>query len=257
MLKENKVSIDIKKNDFNNQEKEVLLNEAYSALYSTQTSLPRPSPSLISFLKQAPLNQWLLDRIDRGPWAELGTGLRSLFECWEEFIPQERKTDLFGFDLSTKAIEMAKGFGSNIFYQQADLSQSIPYGGYAVILDGHFLHCLNSIPEVFQTLGKIYESLMPGGIYIGEVMLAHKSLSFDTQFEYDVRANLLYKDEVPVRVIMDAFEWEDMFLSSGLRIQYFVCQSSIKIIPEDNREVPMNGDPECLRFCLEKVIDFE
>ncbi len=234
--------------DFDNIKKEKLLNDVYSHISHS----PKPSYSLISFLKTPPIAQWLIDRIEQGPWAELGCGMRSFFESWEEVFDTEKKRDLFGLDLSSKAIERARAYG-DIHYEQADLSENIPHGPYAVILDGHFLHCLNSVPEVYQTLGKIREALLPGGLYIGEVMMSHKSISFGAEFEYDVNNNLLYKDGIPSRVIMDAFEWEDMFAASGLRIQYFVCQSSIKIIPEDSRDTPMTGDPECLRFCLERV----
>ncbi len=236
------------KAQFTNLVKKELLNEAYEHV----SPGARPSHSLVSFLKSPPINHWLIDRVNEGPWAELGCGMRSIYESWDEIIPLDQKGDLFGFDLSSTAINKANAYGS-IHYQQADLTMAIPHGPFSVILDGHFLHCLSSVPEVFQTLGKIHDALVTGGIYIGEVMLAHKYLSFETQFEYDVNNNLLYKDGLPSRVIMDAFEWEDMFKSSGLRIQYFVCQSSIKIIPEDSRDRPMNGDPECLRFCLERV----
>jgi len=236
------------KKEFSNMLKAKLLDEAYEQVSQAQ----RPSHSLLSFLKSPPINNWLVDRVGEGAWAELGCGTRGLFESWEEIVDLPQKNDLFGFDLSKVAIKIAQSYGS-LQYQQCDLSLGVPHGPYHVILDGHFLHCLNGVPEVFQTLGKIKESLAIGGIYIGEVMLAHKYLSFETQFEYDVQNNLLYKNGLPSRVIMDAFEWEDMFLTSGFKIQYFVCQSSIKIIPEDSREIPMNGDPECLRFCLERI----
>lgn len=236
------------KKDFTNLAKTKLLDEAYEKLSQVQ----RPGHSLFSFLKSPPINHWLLERMAAGPWAELGCGTRSVFESWSEIIDLPQKNDLFGFDLSRVAIAKAQAYGS-LYYQQCDLTLGLPHGPYSIILDGHFLHCLNSVPEVFQTLGKIKESLCVGGIYIGEVMLAHKYLSFETQFEYDVQNNILYKEGIPSRVIMDAFEWEDMFLACGFKIQYFVCQSSIKIIPEDGREVPMNGDPECLRFCLERI----
>lgn len=236
------------KMDFTNHHKEKLLNEVYGKLQHGAS----PSHSLVSFLRSTPISEWLKERKDEGSWAELGCGMRSLFESWQDIFDLGLKNNLYGLDLSSMAIERAQQYGT-IHYQQADCTLEIPHGPHAVILDGHFLHCLNSVPEVYQTLGKIREALIPGGIYIGEVMLAHKSLSFDTQFEYDVQSNLLYKDDIPSRIIMDAFEWEDMFVSSGLKIKYFVCQSSIKIIPEDSRDVAMNGDPECLRFCLERI----
>ena len=239
---------------FSNIEKAKLLDSVYESV----SVASHPSASLMSYFRSDPIRNWLFDRWDAGAWAELGCGLRSLLEYSEDFLAGggalPLKDDLFGLDLSHVAIERALNSNNyKVHYAQADLSKEIPHGPYQVLIDGHFLHCLNSVPEVFQTLGMIREALCPGGIYIGEVMLAHKNLSFETQFEYDAESCVLYKGNHPSRIIMDAFEWEDMFLSSGLSIKYFVCQSSIKIIPEDDRDVAMNGDPECLRFCLERV----
>lgn len=232
---------------FDNILKAQKLDESYEFL--NPPSLP--SPSLRSYLTSTPLSQWLLSREEQGAWGELGCGMRALLE---DYHFSKEKDDLFAFDLSKIAIEKAKKKSlGKVHYFCEDLSLGLPHGPYSVLVDAHFLHCLNSLPELYQTLGKIRESLLPGGIFLGEVMISHKNLTFSAEFEFDVGSCVLYRGGVPQRLVMDAFEWEDMFLNSGFKIKYFICQSSIKIIPEDDREIPMRGDPECLRFCLERL----
>ncbi|MCF8060582.1 MAG: hypothetical protein K9K67_14870 [Bacteriovoracaceae bacterium] len=227
--------------------KKTLLDEQYRGL----TGRSNASPSLFSFLKNSPLSEWLQNRISDGPWCELGCGNYSLFEEGEQLISGlSYKEDIFGFDLSSVAIEQAPH--SNIQYKQADCSQVIPGGGHSFILDGHFLHCLSSLPEVFQTLGVISDALLPGAIYAGEVMTSHKKLSFDHDLYFDSKNSVLFQDDRPIRVILEAREWESLFKDAGLEIIFFICQASIKMIPHREREIPMSGDPECLRFILKK-----
>lgn len=209
------------------------------------------SPSLKSFIRSEPLNPWCTNLIKSGPWCELGGGARSIFESFEEVFPHFEKSDLFSFDGSSAAIEMAPTH-SRVQYKMVDLTKTIPGGPYSFILDGHFLHCLDSLPQAFHTLGLIYHALRPNGIFAGEVMMAHKQLSFDHDLQYDPDNFTLSKDGHPIRLIMEAMEWEDLFNSVGFKIDYFVCQSSIKMIPSLERDIPMNGDPECLRFILKK-----
>lgn len=208
------------------------------------------NPSLLSFLKREPVKEWLLERISQGPWCELGCGDESILE--DGFlVGLEQKQNIWGFDLSDVAIERARSTG-RLNYEQRDITEGIPYGPYSFILDGHFLHCLNSLPEVFTVLGHILRALKPGGLYIGEVMTIHKNISFDSEFYFDFDQGVLYQGDHPVRTILEARQWEDLFRSCGFEIQYFVCQGSIKMIPAGKRGEPMSGDPECLRFVLKR-----
>lgn len=215
-----------------------------------------PNPSLKSFLKTSPLKEWLIQVMNQGPWCELGSGPYSLFEEGDELLKGlSSKTDLWGFDLSQKAIDLS--YSDRVRYQVQDISEGLPYGPYSFILDGHLLHCLTSLPEVFQTLGVILRALKPGGYFAGEVMIAHKNLSFDHDLFYDFETNILSFEDRPLRIILEPREWEDLFISAGFKIRFFVCQSSIKMIPHRERKVPMNGDPECLRFVLQKPFEEE
>ncbi len=226
--------------------------ERVNAQYRQRNGLNRglSNPSLSSFLKKEPINQWLKDSLVDGAWAELGCGEKSLFE--EELLPGiENKSDLWGFDLSDVAIDRANSWG-RCHYHQADLTKGIPYGPYQILLDGHFLHSLCSLPEVFTVLGHILQSLRPGGRFIGEVMTLHKNISFDSDLYFDFDKRVLFQGSIPIRTILEAREWEDLFKNCGFEIEFFVCQASIKMIPGNKRSEPMTGDPECLRFTLKR-----
>jgi len=235
------------------------LNSQYDKLLNKNTDFQKGpfssnefvNPSLLSFLKGEPLNHWLRSLLDSGPWCELGSGPYSLFEVGEELIPGLGfKNDLMAFDLSNSAIESSPS--EKIKYKVQDITKGLPLGPYAFILDGHFLHCLSSLPELFQTLGMIFNALKPGGLFAGEVMMAHKNLSFDHDLFYDFDTNVLSFEGRPLRVILWAHEWEQLFIEAGFKIEFFICQSSIKMIPGRKRRIPMSGDPECLRFVLKR-----
>lgn len=228
-------------------DRKALLNEQYKGRDLVQTH----APSLMSFLSGEPLQSWLLQQLNLGPWAELGCGAFSIFEKGDELVHGlAQKGDLYGHDLSSEAISQAPSSGIN--YKETDCVATIPDGPYAFILDGHYLHCLSSLPEVFQALGTIWSALQTGGLYAGEVMTAHKNLSFDHDLYFDHKESVLYKDDLPLRTILEAREWEQLFKDAGFEIQYFVCQASIKMIPQRERTIPMSGDPECLRFVIKR-----
>lgn len=239
----------LKSDDFGSDKSSYLNSQ-----YETSGNPRIVHPSLKSFLKSPPLNDWLMHAVYEGPWCELGSGPHSLFEEGEELVRDlSRKKDLFGFDLSTRAIEMSTS--ERVVYEAVDVSKEIPYGPYSFILDGHLLHCLTSLPELYQTLGVVLNALKPGGIFAGEVMIAHKNLSFDHDLSFDFDTNILSFEGRPLRIILEPREWEELFIDAGFKIQFFVCQSSIKMIPLRERTVPMNGDPECLRFVLKKPME--
>jgi trans-aconitate methyltransferase len=226
----------------------------YDRQYRKITRSQGPSPSLVSFLKSEPLNSWLSQRRHDGPWCELGCGTRSLLEDIEVFLPGHVKEECYGFDFSHEAISKACGT-SHVQYQQVDLLEGVPRGGFSFILDGHFLHCLDSLPGLYQMLGKIGQALAPGGIFAAEVMMAHKAMSFDVEFNFDHETAVLYQEDgAPARIILDARDWEDLLKNTGLSLEFFVCQSSIKMIPSAVRSTPMQGDPECLRFVLRRPL---
>lgn len=207
--------------------------------------------SLVSFLGQEPLQNWLSLQMNLGPWAEVGCGHYSVFEKGDDLVRGlSQKNDIYAFDLSSEAISQAPH--SHINYCEADGTLDLPGGPFAFILDGHFLHGLSSLPEVFQALGVIGKSLIPGGLFVGEVMMAHKNLSFDHDLFFDHEKCVLFHGDRPIRTILEAREWETLFKEANFEIQYFVCQSSIKMIPQRERTVPMSGDPECLRFVLKR-----
>lgn len=223
----------------------------YDEQYRRISTAPAPSPSLISFLKSEPLNNWISQQMNAGPWCELGCGAQSLFENIDLFLPGHAKADCVGFDFSKEAIALSPR--NSVRYEVTNLLEGIPGEGYSFILDGHFLHCLDSLPHLYQMLGHIARSLKPGGIFAAEVMMAHKMMSFDVDYNFDFESSVLYQqDGIAARIILEARVWEDLLKNTGLKLEFFVCQSSIKMIPSADRSTPMQGDPECLRFVLRR-----
>lgn len=214
--------------------------------------VPRMNPSLRSFLKSEPLSEWLRSSLSRGPACEIGCGAQAVFSSLHDLFPGYMTRELEACDLSNVAIEKAQMLEGNVHYFTHDILRPFPRDDYSLILDAHCLHTLTSLPELFQAMGNIKSALSEGGLLVGEVMMAHKNMTLEEGFFYSKHECVLYKYDRPSRVFMTAMEWEDFFLNCGMAIQYFMCQSSIKFIPHDQREDPMPGDPECLRFVLKK-----
>jgi hypothetical protein len=228
------------------------LDQRYDAL----SSAPMTNSSLKSFLRNDLINDWLATRMALGPTCEMGCGATALLESLEDILPGRMTRQVEAFDLSTSAINKAKAWhpDSRINYYQHDVLQKFREDSYQVIIDAHCLHTLQSLPELFQAMGNIHNALAVDGLLFGEVMMAHKNMSFESGLEYSSYDYVLYKHEKPSRVFMQALEWEDFFINCGFSIEYFMCQSSIKFIPHDDRDEAMASDPECLRFVLKKKV---
>jgi hypothetical protein len=222
--------------------------------YKNMSYVGTVSPSLQSFLKSEPISEWVAGSMISGALCEIGCGTRSLFEHWDDILPGRMTRELIACDLSSEAIDKAKCNQENkvIDYFVQDITKPFKKNDFECFIDGHCLHSLNSLPDLFQAMGNIYNALNFGGIVVGEVMMAHKNMTFENGLEYFENECVLYKNESPSRVFMTSHEWEDFFLACGFTIKYFMCQSSIKFIPHDDRSEALSGDPECLRYVLEK-----
>lgn len=222
--------------------------------YKNTSYVSSVSPSLQSFLKREPICNWVSDSMLKGPLFEIGCGMRSLFEHWDDIFPRRMTRELFACDISIEAIEKAKSNQENsvIKYFTHNITEAFDTNEIECFIDGHCLHSLNSLPSLFQAMGHLYNALSFGGIVVGEVMMAHKNMSFESGFEYIEKESVLYKNQIPSKILMTSLEWEDFFLACGFKIKYFMCQSSIKFIPHDGRDEALPGDPECLRYVLEK-----
>ena len=222
-------------------------------------SVEKPSAanlSLISYLRSEPIFQWICELMSSGDLLELGCGVYSLFEFWDDIYQGRMTRGLHACDFSHVAIEKAKLFQNNNFINYFVHDIKNPFDQkYNCIIDAHCLHTLTSLPDLFTVMGNLKNALNDNGILVGEVMMSHKRLSFEDGLEYCSQTSVLSKNKVPSRIIMTSHEWEDFFLSCGFKIKYFMCQSSIKFIPHDNRNVILDGDPECLRFVLEKSVN--
>ena len=222
--------------------------------YENMSYVSSVSPSLQSFLRSEPINDWVAKSMTNGSLCEIGCGMRSLFEHWDDIFPRRMTRELMACDISSAAIEKAKANQENkiINYFVQDITSPFDRDNYECFIDAHCLHSLNSLPDLFQAMGNIFNALSDGGIVVGEVMMSHKNMTLENGLEYFESESVLYKNEIPSRVFMSSHEWEDFFLSCGFTIKYFMCQSSIKFIPHDDRTEALPGDPECLRYVLEK-----
>ena len=226
--------------------------EVANDFYKAQTNSKVLSPSLVSFLKQSPVRDWVGESLQRGAGLELGCGPYSLFEIREELFGAKLCRGLYACDISDVAIDQAPE-ETEVEYFTHNILEELPEK-YQVIIDGHCLHTLASLPELYFALGLIHKSMEEGGYFIGEVMMSHKNMSFEPHYDYIENERVLYRYGSPHRMIMTSREWEDLFVTSGFKIEYFMCQSSIKFIPSTDRTEALVSDPECLRFVLKKEV---
>jgi len=226
-----------------------LLNSA-NDFYESNSRAKYLSPSLVSFFKQSPLNQWISDAMMIGDAIEIGCGEYSIFEMRSELFGSRLSRALYACDISPVAIKRSPQ-NSDVDYFSHDIKKRLPKK-YQLIIDAHCLHTLESFPELYFTLGLLYQNLENNGVLVGEVMMSHKNMSFESYYDYNENEKVLYRYGEPHRMIMSSYEWEDLFVSVGFKIQYFMCQSSIKFVPSIDRSEALASDPECLRFVLTK-----
>ena len=101
-------------------------------------------------------------------------------------------------------------------------------------------------------------SLKLGGILAIETMVRHENMSFSPPYYFDTNTSKLFKEDlwgtfVQFRTIPKALELEKMILMENLKIEYFTILPNLRVIPESNREIVREEDPQCLRIICRKT----
>ncbi len=220
------------------------LNRRFAHLIETHSlNLASPHPLLTLF--QEPPAPNLLPSTCQSI-LEVGCGARSVLEDLSLWPEAER----MAMDLSDRAIEYASQRGSNrVEYFQGNLLELNFLHAFDVVVDGHCLHTLSLLAELELALKGIHRSLRPGGLLLWESMVAHSKMALDPCLSYDGEAHLL-KEGKPFRILLKAFDMEKLVLENGFKIEYFSILGHRRMIPVDDREVPLSGDPEVLRMIL-------
>lgn len=140
-------------------------------------------------------------------------------------------SSFFGIDISDTAIKKATHNFPNIeFKVLSSLELDLLEGEFDLILDSHHIHYLNSKNEVEHYLGLVYQKLSLGGVFCMEAMISHKNLVID---DLDV-------------CVLDAMEYEKLFIEKGFRITYLMIPSGRKIIADKKRRAALSSDPDVL-----------
>ncbi len=228
-----------------------------------------PSFSLIDFY-----NKELRLRIkeifsERLSVLELGCGQGSLFNA----LPEEN-AEVLGVDLSMTAINEAKKsqrpIGTNAFsYLCADACQLSLNQKFQFVFDAHTLHCLCYPEDRAKYLKSAYEHTADSGFFALETMVAHKRMDFEEGYYFREEEGVLYKevdDEpyvglrtfygrryMPLRSIRRSHEIEEELFKAGFKIVFFMVLSGYKVIYDEKRVQPLQGDPDLLRLICRKI----
>ena len=89
-------------------------------------------------------------------------------------------------------------------------------------------------------------------------MVYHKNMSFHPPYYFDNKNSSLFKEDrwgnlVRYRTIPDSLKLERMILLENLKIEYFTILPNLRMIPESNREIVKEEDPQCLRIICRKT----
>lgn len=95
-------------------------------------------------------------------------------------------------------------------------------GQFDLIVDSHALHCLRDGEEIKNMLWEIFQRLpSAGGVYLAELMCPHPKMDLGHHFFFD--SPIIYEkySNRPLRIVLKAHQWEEIFLDSGFRLEYF------------------------------------
>ena len=203
---------------------------------------------------------------------EIGSGLGSLFQ--DEFLVEEENNylSITGIDFSLKAIAEAEKRWDFLLRKNKSINKKIDIKflmknilddlnlneSCNLVMDSHCFHCLNDLSEQKSALKNMESNLKSGGILAIETMVSHKNMSFSPPYYFDTNTSKLFKEDrwgtfVQFRTIPEALELEKMILMENLKIEYFTILPNLRVIPESNREIVREEDPQCLRIICRKT----
>ena len=246
--------------------------DLFERAYKEIGQIFKPSPSLVDFYlnRVKKYIEFVPDK--KVKVLEVGSGLGSLFQ--DEFLIEEERNylSILGVDFSFSAISEAEKRWNNLLNRNKSILKKIDIKflmrnildkfkydePYDLIIDSHCLHCLNGIHEQKKALNNMVSSLKPGGILAIEMMIYHQKISFSHPYYFDRNTSKLFKEDcwgslIPYRTIPKSLVVENMILDEGLKIEYFTIMSNQRMIPESNREIVKEEDPQCLRIICRKT----
>jgi len=165
---------------------------------------------------------------------------------------------LVGLDFSEDAIRMAQNRVDDSRFQflQGDVSTMNWQKEFDLVIDSHCLHCLVENELRKKYFAGVKRALPAGGVFAFESMIAHDDLNFSDYFLYlEEEKTLLQQigtEVVPVRKILPAKVIEEELVTAGFNIIYFAVALGKKVIPDEGRTSPVEGDPELLRVICTK-----
>lgn len=190
-----------------------------------------------------PIFEEVLFRYPEGPFLEVGCGAKPLLPDLLEGLGSVE-----GLDIDGKAVAKCQEVHPTTQFHEASITSFVAPRKYGFILDGHCLHCLDSLASYQQALKNIYQSLKPGGLFMIETMTSHTQMAFELLFKYNPETYQLYKGERVSRLVLPSIVIEDQLRAAGLEIKYLRVQEGLRMIPHDNREEAIPEDPQVIRL---------
>lgn len=218
----------------------------YDSAYKRFSGEYHPAASLVGLIElcQKRWNQ----NFFKGSWLEMGCGVGSTFEALKSGKPDE----IIACDFSSIACDKAQARHiPDIQFEVARLSSPWPaqWPLFDGVLDAHMLHCLRDREEVHSTLKYVFENLKEGGALVAEVMVGSKRFFPDQDLFYEAESGkLTNRQGLVVHLILNAYDWEQLILESGLSLFYFEVYSHLRFIHNPKRDDLGPCDPEVLRF---------
>jgi len=234
--------------------------KVYEDLRSGNHLNPLPNTSLVDFFNQEVRSRLPLNPQGDCDLLEIGCGAKSLFNDFDD-----PRLKVLGVDISKSAISWARELNENenIKYKNLDVCEMSFKEEFDLVFDGHLLHCLTDEKDRNKCLQNIYQSLRPNGLFVLETMTSHKKMSFEEDLYFEEKENTLYRlftnagydlsffdgaPYLPIRKINSALETEQEVIHAGFQIIYLYVFSNRKIIPHEQRSVPLTSDPDSLRL---------
>jgi len=185
----------------------------------------------------------VLYKYPKGPFLEIGCGRHPILP---ELLAFLGKVDCL--DHSKEAIAYCRKNFKEGEFLEADILDFKASETYGQILDGHLLHCLNSLEDYEVALKNIFYSLKRGGTFYLETMISHSEMSFEAGFFYKKEQYQLLKGSRVSRMILSSIKVEELFKMTGFEILLFKVNEDLRMIPHDARENPYREDPQVLRL---------
>lgn len=179
----------------------------------------------------------------RGPFLEIGCGAKPILPALFCALGPVDCLDLDG-----EVINQLKKEDLEAQFITANICDFLAPNKYAFILDAHLLHCLGSIEEYKRALRNCFLSIKEGGLLLLETMISHSAMSFEEGLVFDEQSYQLYKGDRLSRLILSSLHIEELFTKSGFKIEQLLVEEDLRMIPHDQREVPLLEDPQVLRL---------